>query len=1162
MKRIVPILRYVNQLVVILIMAISCGSFVCNAFPKEIYASHSRLATGKWVRISIVDDGVYCITKQDLNKWGFKDINSVRVFGYGGKPLSDVLSIQNYIDDLPQTPILRTDKGIVFYGKGPLTWYYTAGSRMSYMHEQHASANEASYFITEDASIPDLLIEKSQATITSETVFTTFVEHILHEEELVSPGQTGRLLVGEDFGSKPVQTFSFNLPDIVNENPVSMRSMFGAKYYTPKGATGGGSVRFYVNGTALPILYSDSIAPATSMSHDHLKMNEGLRQFNIAGDKLDLKLAYQYWGQGTFMSAYLDYIELNYTRKLNLRDNTLQFVCPSPGTYEISGYTSDMRVIDVTDVLKVTELPLTPNGTVARFPVTSNVERTLVAFNVNSNLPSPKFEGNVLPQDLHGADVPDMVIITPIEFLAQANELAQFHEESPDSLNVLVIDQQSIFNEFSSGTPDVVAIRRMLKMYYDRGESDSGHRLKHLLMFGRASYDNRRISRTASTIDYPLLLVWSTKAGDNENNSYCTDDILGKLEDNAGLRFSEDKMSISVGRMPVTSTSEALQCVQKIKNYVADKYPGPWQNNVLVIADDGNSADHMRQSDELISALKSNGGKDLVYGRVYMDAYPAEAGTTASGRIFPGARKDMFEKFAFGNAFASYIGHANPMSWTHDGLLTFDDITNRFNYRHPPVLYTATCEFTRWDANDVSGGECLFLNPRGGAIVMLSTQRSVYIAPNGVLSSRVGRQVFRLDENGKPQCIGDILKNAKNSMTSPSDNQLRYSVIGDPALRLVFPTYKITIDKINGQGVSLQNMPVLKGGSEVTIEGRVVKEQKGEIIEQTDFNGRIYPRMYDSEESITTTGWENDSIVPIERCKYTYYDYRNLLYSGCDSVSNGKYKVKFKLPMEINDNYVHALLNMYACDDQGARFANGSTENVYVYGYEEKEEPDTIGPEIRTFYLNTPSFKNGDKVNDCPLVVASFFDESGINLSSAGLGHNMTLTLDGHTVYDDVVNYYTPLFADGEKSGGEIKYSLDKLTRGNHTLQLKVWDNMRNSSSEEIHFFVDNMVKPEVYSAYAYPNPASVMTTFYVDHNRPECEIAVKFEVFNLNGQLIWSKEEKGRSDMTRYSTTWDLNDFAGRRVSRGIYIYRASISTDGVHATTRSRKIAVTGAQ
>ena len=70
----------------------------------------------------------------------------------------------------------------------------------------------------------------------------------------------------------------------------------------------------------------------------------------------------------------------------------------------------------------------------------------------------------------------------------------------------------------------------------------------------------------------------------------------------------------------------------------------------------------------------------------------------------------------------------------------------------------------------------------------------------------------------------------------------------------------------------------------------------------------------------------------------------------------------------------------------------------------------------------------------------------------------------------------------------------------------------------------------------------------------------VKVEVFDLMGRPVWTGEQNARSDMgLSEPLTWDLTDPVGRRVNRGIYVYRATVSTDNEQFVSASRKLAVT---
>ena len=139
-------------------------------------------------------------------------------------------------------------------------------------------------------------------------------------------------------------------------------------------------------------------------------------------------------------------------------------------------------------------------------------------------------------------------------------------------------------------------------------------------------------------------------------------------------------------------------------------------------------------------------------------------------------------------------------------------------------------------------------------------------------------------------------------------------------------------------------------------------------------------------------------------------------------------------------------------------------------------------------------------------------------------------------------------------------YPFEDLTAGAHTLRLRVFDTSGNVASQTIEFFVDDSLAPQIFDVYTDANPASESASFYVRHDRPENVMEVTITVYDLLGHPVWTATERGTSDMDVSSpVTWDLCDMAGRRVTRGIYLYRATITTDNAHYETASRRIAVT---
>ena len=515
----------------------------------------------------------------------------------------------------------------------------------------------------------------------------------------------------------------------------------------------------------------------------------------------------------------------------------------------------------------------------------------------------------------------------------------------------------------------------------------------------------------------------------------------------------------------------------------------------------------MSQAERVVNTLKSNGGENYIYNKIYLDAYVAES--QGGGRFYPEARKQMFQKLNEGVLYLDYIGHANPVSWTHDGLLHISDLNNMF-LKHLPLFYTATCEFTRPDANEVSGGELLFLNSRGGAISLITAARLVYISDNGNLNNYVSRYVFRKDSQGRFARIGDILKNGKNDYPNSNANKLRYMLIGDPAMRLAYPSYEVRLETINDIVVSEDNMPDFMARQTLNMKGSIYDDNGNKA---TQFNGSIIPTLFDAERSVTTYGHGDAGEVMV------FQDRTNKLSVSMDKVVNGDFSLDITIPSEILapesfDNYSPALVNFYAYSEDKNIEANGSSDKFFIYGYDESVKPPTEGPEIKMFALNSESFQDGDDVNESPFVMATVTSEAGINFSTGGIGHQMTLLLDEKTMYSDVASYFTPIQVDGNGNGGNIYYQLNNLSEGKHTLRLKVWDAFNNSSEEIIEFNVIPGMKPDLVDVYTTSNPASIEANFYIRHNRPDAIITINLQIFDLMGRLVWSTSETGKSDM------------------------------------------------
>lgn len=1124
-------------LAAILLLLIFCSQRA-EALTLETYADSSALCEGKWVKISISKTGMHLITTADLRNWGFSDPSKVRVYGYGGARIPDMLSQANYIDDLPMVQSVTTDRGIFFFAQGPDTWVKSEISG-KYTQQQNPFSTLGYYFLSDkDAPVPE--IEKMGQASASDPV-TTFNDRLHHESDTYSPGETGHYLVGEDFKYTPTRAFDFTLTDIINNSDVWMECAFLTKTHSAPS-----QIYFTINGQQLPSLNSDKIPVTNAAAYYHGTQGITRHTFAHTGENLSVGITYK--SNVTVSEARLNYLTLNYERSLKLHNGYLRFYTQSTQV-ALANAQATTHVWDVTYPQSIKELNTSTSGSSLVWTNDYTGMRDYVAWNESATFPAPAFVGNISNQNLHALETPDMVIFTISNWKDQAERIAELHRNSPDSLHVIVVTQDEVFNEFSSGAADANAFRKMLKMMYDRGNFTQPRQLKYALFLGRTTFDNRHLTATVQALGYPTMPTWQTDKGLDDNYTYQTDDLFAFLLDNSGVNMSIDRYCIAVGRMPVRSEAEAKSAVDKLYQYVNSAKRTEWKNQVLIVADDDDNGVHMTQSESMYSNfMASNSGQQFLYNKVYIDAYPKE------GNSYPEARNEMYGQLDNGVVWWNYIGHGNTTTLTHDRQVTYDDINNLY-LRNLPVMFAATCEFLRWDATATSGAEILWHNPYGGAIAIISALRPVFIADNGPLSANIGRFVFDRDRYGRPYTLGEIYRLGKNELYSDGKirvdaNKLRYVLMGDPAMYITSPSSYAVLEAINGVPLNPDDQPTIMARQEVTLSGSIIDYAGAKM---TDFNGVITATIYDAEQSIITNGNGDNGK------KITFDTQGGKLYVGRDSVINGDFSITFNMPSEVADNWRNATLSLYACADNSNAEAIGCNRDFFVYGYDESAVSDTIPPSIDVMYLNHETFANGDVVNESPMVIASISDNVGINLSSAGIGHQITLTLDNEKTYTDVSQYFSPDI-DSDIVSGTINYTIDDLAEGNHSLTLKIWDTSGNSATHTIDMFVEPGRAPKIYDVYADANPASTETNFYLSHDRPNSMITVTVTVTNLLGQPVWSTTVTGQSDMFKsFPINWDLCNTAGQRVKRGIYLYKAEISTDGEHFATEAKKIAVT---
>ena len=830
-----------------------------------------------------------------------------------------------------------------------------------------------------------------------------------------------------------------------------------------------------------------------------------------------------------FVRTLRPYGACTFFRSLTSVGNASRFV--------ISEANSNTLVFDVTDALNVKRVEADLNGSELSFTIPAGRLREFVLVQTNQTFPSPEVVGEVASSNLHGLEQRDMIIISAPSLVQQAERLAVAHREK-DGLTVEVVTPEAIYNEFSSGTPDATAYRRLMKMFYDRSSS-LGNPPKYLLLFGDGIYDNRGISGEVQGVSRSNMLLTFQSQESLNVYSYATDDYFAFLEDNSGSNFSRDKMCVGVGRFPIRTVTEATQMVDKTISYMENKDSGSWKNNVTFVADDGNNEDsfttnHMKQADQLAEAIEEMQPGFLV-NKVYFDAYKRSSLGT-----YPDVHNEIEKLLKSGQLLINYTGHGSTTHWADESVWTQTDINNS-SYKHLPVWVTATCDFTRFDDVKTSAGESVFLNPTSGGIALFTTTRVVFSGNNANLNKALIDNLFQEGANSR-YTLGEAMMYTKRQLND--SNKLNFILIGDPALKFAYPEYKARVTAVNGEAVSDEPFE-FKALSRITVEGEILNPS-GSFA--ADFTGVLSSTIFDSQSSITTLGNSSE--------KFTYLDYPNTIYIGRDSVRNGKFSFTFMVPKDISYSNKKGKLNLYASSE--TKEAQGSFFDFIVGGTSDTAETDTIGPQIRQIYLNDSSFVSGDKVNTTPYFVAKLWDKSGVNITGSSVGHDMMLTIDSMPSMSYNLNSYYALLPDSENEG-LVQFSIPEMEPGMHTAEFKVWDILNNSTTYTFTFEVAEGLKPNLIEMYATPNPARDQVEFFLHHNRPESNLKVTVMVYDMTGKFLWSTEKSGSSELFKaYIVTWNLTDNGGRRLRPGVYLYRAAISTNNSKEATKANKLII----
>ena len=1093
----------------------------------NVYVDNSVLSSGKWLKVGIKQDGVYKLTYSELSSYGIASDDGVKVYTEYSSILPEIFySVTS--DDLKEVAVV-INKGsdgifnsgdyILFYANGPNTWTPNYTTK-TFKHKLHNFSTTNYIYITPGVPTEIQTYSSiSESEVTNEVSnFNDFKFHELETENLL---RTGKMSVGENFiPTYNTYDFNFSFPNIESSEPTTVSGVLvGKSSELSNFKLTYGSFSKTVN-----------ISTVSSSGYIYAKKTSFDWDFNTGSSSIKINITYNNSESDMKSEGWLDYLEVNAMRKLIFSGDQMKFRnINTVGTgnitkYNLSNISSSNTIWDVTNIFSPKKINFNVSNGNTNFIASSDSLSEYIIF--NSNYLTPISFNLVQNQNLHNLGNYDMIIISHPNFNTDANTLANIHINE-DNMTVKVINPTQIYNEFSSGKPDISAIRNFIKMLYEKSNKTYP---KYLLLYGDGSYDNISSINSGNT---NYLLTYQSQESLNSTGSYVSDDFYGLLDD--GESVVSGFVDIGIGRIPVNSAAQSTGVLNKIKQYINKSSYGNWRNDITFIADDGDNNLHMEQADELSNIVKNS---EPVYNieKIYLDAYKQIS--TPAGERYPDVNKAFSNRMEKGALIVNYTGHGNELGLAHERVLSINEINAWSNFKKLPLFVTATCEFSRWDDNTrTSAGEYVFLNSNGGSIAMLTTTRLVYASQNFVLNQAFYNYTF----GKRDYTLGDIVRITKNN-AGTSVNKRNFSLLGDPALKLPYADYNIITTKVNN--TALPNIDTLKALTKIEIEGEVINFSKS----LSNYNGIVYPTIYDKYKSITTLG--NGGAVP-----FNFSIQNNIIFKGKATVKEGKFKFSFIVPKDIAYNYGNGKISYYAFNNESD--ASGYNSDIIIGGTNDNPDIDDKGPDI-TIYINDNNFVYGGLTDETPILLSDLFDESGINTVGNGIGHDLSAIIDKNTSNSINLNEFYESETDNYKKGS-LRYQLSKLSVGNHSLSVKAWDVYNNSSEEYIEFVVAESANLALDHIFNYPNPFSTNTDFYFDHNLPNANLNVTINIFTISGKLVKTLETNMTTIGYRSNPiNWNGLDDYGDQLAKGVYIYKLSVKTDDGDSVEKIEKLVI----
>ncbi|MBN1783014.1 type IX secretion system sortase PorU, partial [bacterium] len=807
--------------------------------PERLKKTSRVFAGGPWFKIPVTEENIYRITGKMLQDEGVDlsrlDSGTLKLYNNGGRMLAHGLS-EPRVQTLTELPVLVDDGGdghfdtndaLFFYGKGVTGWQYDRVTGL-YSHYIHFYDDVNIYWLTFGGSPGKRIAQKTGPDASSAVPVSFTGDWFFYEKEETNPIEAGIQWFSQEYSQAvSEQTISFTL-----NNPVAPDTLGITVQVKGGQAAYSHNFDFQLNDLMLPGFYASGAS---------IRSRRSLLPVSSLGESNRFTIHYQ--GSHDDATGFLDWFEIAYKRPLSAKSDRLLFSSPDNGNvyaFQLSGFSGMPLVWDVTDPASAASLSVSQNGGVwqcvdAAAPQTP---RRYAAFRTSAAVTVSEITEDTHVSNLRdAANAADMIIIAPDVFSEQAERLKAMRETA-DTLRVMVVDIQDVYDEFSWGLKDMTAIRDF--MVATRGwQTAPGY----LLLFGDGNY----VYKPTEDNSPNWIPTYEIDSSD-ETAASAVDDWFARIQGN------DTDPDIAIGRLPVQTEEEAKTVVDKIVEYETANNFGIWRATVTLVADDvrkGTDQNHtgeMTHTEAIQAISVYHIPPHINQRKIFLTEY--EEVIQADGRRKPEAKADLFEQIHLGTMLVNYIGHGNEGVWAHEQVLSMPgDLPLFHNAGLYPLMYGATCTFARFDLdNRQSLAEWLLLLENAGSITSIGATRECFANENESLN----KKFLDLVLNSMPMIrVGEALRLAKVASTNSISNDQKYTLLGDPALRLALPHQRITLTHMEPdsfKALSLVGVDAAIDPEDPAFQGKGVltafDSDQDRHFTFYDKNGRLYALDY------------------------------------------------------------------------------------------------------------------------------------------------------------------------------------------------------------------------------------------------------------------------------------------------------------------------------